>query len=165
MQMAITLADMSAATSNGDPSLSVRPPTSPTAGWTEAAPEPIPFDLETRLNYFGLVRGRAGIGLGRFLVYGTAGLAYGDLEIESRADRLNLLRKRLTGIAAGGGVEICVERLDVAQSRISDNRFRRGRRFPRSPLAAMRLMPRWNFGKSGSCAGSKCDNARTAPWA
>lgn len=64
-----------------------------------------PFDLETRLNYFGLVRGRAGIGLGRFLVYGTAGMAYGDLEIESRASALSA-SKTLTGLAVGGGVEI-----------------------------------------------------------
>ena len=64
-----------------------------------------PFDLETRLNYFGLVRGRAGIGLGRFLVYGTAGLAYGDLEIESRASASSA-SETLTGLAVGGGVEI-----------------------------------------------------------
>ena len=64
-----------------------------------------PFDLETRLNYFGLVRGRAGIGLGRFLVYGTAGLAYGDLEIKSGTTG-ETSSQTLTGIAAGGGVEI-----------------------------------------------------------
>lgn len=64
-----------------------------------------PFDIETRLNYFGLVRGRAGIGIGRFLVYGTGGLAFGDLEIESRASSLSASQS-LTGIAAGGGIEI-----------------------------------------------------------
>jgi outer membrane immunogenic protein len=64
-----------------------------------------PFDLETRLNYFGLVRGRAGIGLGRFLVYGTAGLAYGDLEIENHASSSSA-SETLTGFAVGGGVEI-----------------------------------------------------------
>ena len=64
-----------------------------------------PFDLETRLNYFGLVRGRAGIGLGRFLVYGTAGLAYGDLEIQSRASGVSDSQS-LSGLAAGGGVEV-----------------------------------------------------------
>lgn len=64
-----------------------------------------PFDLETRLNYFGLVRGRAGIGLGRFLVYGTAGLAFGDLEIKSGTTGQSA-SQTLNGIAAGGGVEI-----------------------------------------------------------
>jgi outer membrane immunogenic protein len=64
-----------------------------------------PFDLQTRLNYFGLVRGRAGVGLGRFLIYGTAGLAYGDLEIESRATAQSA-SETLTGFATGGGIEI-----------------------------------------------------------
>ena len=64
-----------------------------------------PFDIETRLNYFGLVRGRAGIGLGRFLLYGTAGLAYGDLEIGSGTSGESASQS-LTGLAIGGGVEI-----------------------------------------------------------
>ena len=64
-----------------------------------------PFDIETRLNYFGLLRGRAGVGLGRFLLYGTAGLAYADLEIESRTADLTASQS-LTGLAMGGGVEV-----------------------------------------------------------
>ena len=64
-----------------------------------------PFDIETRLNYFGLLRGRAGVGLGRFLLYGTAGLAYAELEIESGTADLTASQS-LTGLAMGGGVEV-----------------------------------------------------------
>lgn len=73
--------------------------------WMEgegAAPDP--FDIATRVNYFGLVRGRAGLGLGRFLVYGTGGYAFGDLEIDNRSAGLNA-SQTLSGIAMGGGIE------------------------------------------------------------
>ncbi len=83
-----------------------------------------PFDIETRLNYFGLVRGRAGIGIGRFLVYGTGGLAYGDLEIESR-DKQSLSVSIADRHRCRRGHRDWLERFNVFQSRIFENRFRR----------------------------------------
>jgi len=53
--------------------------------------------------WFGTLRGRAGISFNNVLVFGTAGLAYGDL----RADTFNLTESHISaGWVAGGGVEV-----------------------------------------------------------
>ncbi|HTV37123.1 MAG TPA: outer membrane protein [Xanthobacteraceae bacterium] len=53
--------------------------------------------------WFGTVRGRAGVSLNNVLVYGTAGLAYGNL----RADTFNLTESHTDlGWVAGAGVEV-----------------------------------------------------------
>lgn len=53
--------------------------------------------------WFGTIRGRAGVTLNNVLVYGTAGLAYGDL----RADSFNLTESHTNvGWVAGAGVEV-----------------------------------------------------------
>jgi outer membrane immunogenic protein len=71
--------------------------------------------FRTSLDYLGTVRGRLGYSFGRFLVYGTGGLAYGD--VESRADffspggALVFTGRRddtRTGLAYGGGVEFAL---------------------------------------------------------
>jgi outer membrane immunogenic protein len=53
--------------------------------------------------WFGTLRGRAGVAIGNVLVFGTAGLAYGDLRVETS----NLSESHTSlGWAAGGGVEV-----------------------------------------------------------
>jgi outer membrane immunogenic protein len=53
--------------------------------------------------WFGTVRGRAGVAIGNVLVFGTAGLAYGDL----RLDSMNLTENKPDlGWVAGGGLEV-----------------------------------------------------------
>jgi len=60
--------------------------------------------LESELNYYGTVRGRLGISLGRFLPYATAGYAYGGLKV---TDTINGISdsKTLSGWTYGGGLE------------------------------------------------------------
>jgi outer membrane immunogenic protein len=53
--------------------------------------------------WFGTVRGRAGVSLNNVLIYGTAGLAYGEL----RAETFNLAESHVdVGWVAGLGVEV-----------------------------------------------------------
>jgi outer membrane immunogenic protein len=54
-------------------------------------------------NWFGTVRGRAGLAINNFLVYGTAGLAYGSLTANSAANLSEMLDS--IGWTAGLGVE------------------------------------------------------------
>jgi outer membrane immunogenic protein len=60
-----------------------------------------PFEFSN--PWFGTLRGRAGVALSNVLLYGTAGLSYGDL----RADSFNLTESHTSvGWVAGGGVEV-----------------------------------------------------------
>jgi outer membrane immunogenic protein len=53
--------------------------------------------------WFGTARGRAGVAFNNILVFGTAGLAYGDV----RADTFGLTESHTSiGWTAGGGVEV-----------------------------------------------------------
>lgn len=60
--------------------------------------------FESELDFYGTVRGRLGYALGRFMPYGTAGFAYGQLEVTDgltgRSDS-----ETLTGWVYGGGLE------------------------------------------------------------
>ena len=60
-----------------------------------------PFEFSN--PWFGTLRGRAGVALNNVLLFGTAGLAYGDLRADS-----SLLTESHTSIGwtAGGGVEV-----------------------------------------------------------
>jgi outer membrane immunogenic protein len=54
--------------------------------------------------WFGTLRGRGGVAIGNTLIFGTAGLAYGGLTVDSPG---NLSQSRATfGWAAGAGVEV-----------------------------------------------------------
>jgi outer membrane immunogenic protein len=54
--------------------------------------------------WFGTVRGRAGVAIGNTLIYGTAGLAVGELSVDSPG---NLSQARTSaGWTAGAGVEV-----------------------------------------------------------
>jgi len=81
-----------------------------------------PFDgfLEARqrIDWFGTVRGRAGIASDRVLVYGTAGFAFGHVDYSALADfrpqgsiqyPASLTRGQ-GGWTAGGGIEIVLSR-------------------------------------------------------
>lgn len=60
-----------------------------------------PFEFSN--PWFGTLRGRAGVSLNNVLLFGTAGLAYGDL----RADTFNLTESHTSiGWTAGAGVEV-----------------------------------------------------------
>jgi outer membrane immunogenic protein len=60
-----------------------------------------PFEFSN--PWFGTVRGRAGVTFNNVLLYGTAGLSYGEL----RADTFNLTESHTTvGWVAGAGVEV-----------------------------------------------------------
>lgn len=58
--------------------------------------------LKSDLNYYGTVRGRLGVSLGRFLPYATAGYAYGGLEVSGPGGSDS---KTLSGWTYGGGLE------------------------------------------------------------
>jgi outer membrane immunogenic protein len=60
--------------------------------------------LESELNYYGTVRGRLGVSLGRFLPYATAGYAYGGMKV-SDTDNGTSDSKTLSGWTYGGGLE------------------------------------------------------------
>lgn len=60
--------------------------------------------VESDLNYYGTVRGRLGVSLGRFLPYATAGYAYGGLEVTNTATGASE-SKNLSGWTYGGGLE------------------------------------------------------------
>jgi outer membrane immunogenic protein len=60
-----------------------------------------PFEFSN--PWFGTVRGRAGVTFNNVLLYGTAGLSYGEL----RADTFNLTESHTSvGWVAGAGVEV-----------------------------------------------------------
>ncbi len=72
--------------------------------------------FRTSLDYLGTVRGRVGVAFDRVLVYGTGGLAYGNLETGANLynPNSNLIRFHgfqsgmETGYAVGGGIEYAV---------------------------------------------------------
>jgi outer membrane immunogenic protein len=54
--------------------------------------------------WFGTVRGRAGVAIGNTLIFGTAGLSYGGLTVQTPGN-LSQTRDSI-GWAAGGGLEV-----------------------------------------------------------
>jgi outer membrane immunogenic protein len=59
--------------------------------------------VSTRLFDYETVRGRLGYAVGRLMVFGTGGVAFGDLEISNPSGTSQ--RQILTGWTAGGGAE------------------------------------------------------------
>ncbi|MFA5898928.1 MAG: outer membrane beta-barrel protein [Hyphomicrobium sp.] len=59
--------------------------------------------LKSDLNYYGTVRGRLGVSLGRFLPYATAGYAYGGLKVTNGSGVSD--SETLSGWTYGGGLE------------------------------------------------------------
>ncbi len=60
--------------------------------------------FESDLNYYGTVRGRLGYSFGRLMVYGTAGYAYGGLEVTNVTTGAKS-EESLSGWTYGGGLE------------------------------------------------------------
>ena len=56
------------------------------------------------MNFMGTLRGRLGLAFNRFMLYGTGGWAFGDLEVTDNLAAV-LDEKFLSGYAAGGGIE------------------------------------------------------------
>ena len=83
-----------------------------TGGTTQGA-------AKSDLDYFGTLRARAGYSYGRFLVYGTGGLAYGGVRDRLNVTNINLVggstvnasangNETATGWAAGAGFEVAL---------------------------------------------------------
>lgn len=68
--------------------------------------------IEYDANWFGTLRGRAGYAADNVLFYGTAGLAYGGLDTQSKLDDQNhgSTNWLALGWTAGGGVEYGIDR-------------------------------------------------------
>jgi outer membrane immunogenic protein len=60
--------------------------------------------FESDLSFMGTIRGRLGAAFGRFMLYGTGGWAFGDLEVRDTLAGLSD-ENFLSGWAAGGGLE------------------------------------------------------------
>lgn len=60
--------------------------------------------ISTRMHDYEAVRGRLGYAFGRWMIFGTGGVAFGDLEISNAATGISD-RQTLVGWTAGGGVE------------------------------------------------------------
>jgi outer membrane immunogenic protein len=60
--------------------------------------------FESDLNYYGTVRGRLGYSFGRLMAYGTAGYAYGGLEVKDVTTGAKS-EEGLSGWTYGGGLE------------------------------------------------------------
>lgn len=54
--------------------------------------------------WFGTVRGRAGVAVGNVLLFGTAGLAYGELDVQTPGSFIE--SKDSLGLVGGAGVEV-----------------------------------------------------------
>ncbi len=69
-------------------------PISTTFGLPGAVPGIVSGNSSERLEWFGTLRGRLGVMVDRWLVYGTGGLAYGQIKIQGAANA--------TGVPLGG---------------------------------------------------------------
>lgn len=75
------------------------------AAWLDGDQEKgISTSFQTEVDAIGLIRGKIGVPLNRWLVFATAGGAFARLEIENRSLGLSD-RETLSGWAAGGGIE------------------------------------------------------------
>jgi len=59
---------------------------------------------KSELNYYGTVRGKLGYSFGRLMAYGTAGYAYGELEVKNTGTGASA-SEMLNGWTYGGGLE------------------------------------------------------------
>lgn len=93
------------------------------------------------LNWSGATRGRIGYAMDNVMVYGAAGVAYGDQKVRSRGDSDS---KTAVGWTAGGGVEAKITENVVARGeyRYSDygsDRYSTGARSVKSDLTESRV--------------------------
>ena len=105
------------------------------------------YTLTRELNWLGGFRGRAGYGAGRYLVYGTGGLARASVDHSfTTSNVVNTFvpggSDGVWGYQAGGGLEIRAGRSLVVWSRVPDDRSRRQGRVHRP--------------RAGTGAGDEC---------
>ena len=69
-----------------------------------------PTNDTTSMDWFGTTRGRLGVAADRFLVYGTAGLAYASVRTQASTAGFTIIKDSPVkiGWAAGGGIETMV---------------------------------------------------------
>ena len=72
--------------------------------WYEGSGTGARPSLNARLSDYATLRGRLGYAMGRFMVYGTGGLAVGDLSVKDPAASLSD-SQMLTGWTAGAGID------------------------------------------------------------
>jgi outer membrane immunogenic protein len=70
----------------------------------------VAIDLDSKIDWFGTVRGRLGYAMDRVLIYGTGGLAYGKLQTTLGLTEAGVLYSRTdqathVGWTAGAGIE------------------------------------------------------------
>jgi outer membrane immunogenic protein len=78
--------------------------------------------LESKLFDFGTVRGRLGYTFGRFMVFGTGGYAFGDLEVRNNLAGVSD-RQTLNGWTAGGGVEWAYNKSFILRTEVAHTVF------------------------------------------
>lgn len=72
-----------------------------------------PTDVTSELSWLATLRGRVGVTVGNFLVYGTGGVAFGEVEstyVTARADIAASHSETRTGYAVGGGLEYALSK-------------------------------------------------------
>ncbi|MGQ4273297.1 outer membrane protein [Terrihabitans sp. B22-R8] len=73
------------------------------ASYTDLDNDDDAVDFNSSLNYLATVRGRVGFAFDKVLVYGTGGLAFGEVEYDNGVDSG---AETQLGWTAGGGVEV-----------------------------------------------------------
>lgn len=79
-------------------------------------------DIRTRLDYQGALRARAGYAFGRFLLYGTAGWSFSELEVADRR-RGGKDRSPMNGWIAGVGLEWRFNRIAVLRGEVTRSEY------------------------------------------
>ena len=97
--------------------------------------------FESDLNYYGTVRGRLGYSFGRLMAYGTAGYAYGGLEVKDVTTGAKS-SEGLSGWTYGGGLEYFWNRDINLHAGLSPDRLRRPELRGACP-GRTRCRPRW----------------------
>ena len=100
------------------------------------------------LDYYGTVRGRLGYSFGRLMAYGTAGYAYGQLEVTDTGTGAKSASEGLSRLDLRRRSRIFLEPGPQPARRLSPDRFRRSELRGRLPPGRTRCRPRWTSSTS-----------------
>ncbi len=81
--------------------------------------------LESRLFDYGTIRGRLGYTFGRFMLFGTGGYAFGDLQVRDTLANASA-RQMLNGWTVGGGFEWAYNENFILRTEIAHIAFDQG---------------------------------------